>query len=238
LSPEQPGYGQVVANGTGRRRTRRSNHIQNAGVLSTTSSGPQAGWTIISGPSYPHEISHPSPQLAHQPASSFTPSVWPVHHQKILSTQSPTDMLSIDGGVDRLSLTRERGNNARYSPYPCTSMPDNKSLASNVSSPVGNSRNSFYDTSGSGGPRRIPIQEEHIKLPPVHPPTATRASGQAPISLPPISSWAAPSHSSDSRTVLQRLRANDAEDMPSSLPVPEEQLSLHRRSSSAPSNAQ
>jgi hypothetical protein len=213
--------------------------MHTAGVLSTASSGPQAGWTIISGPSYPHEINQPSPQLAYQPASPFAPSTWPVQHQKIPSTSSPTDMLSIDGGVDRLSLTRERGYNSRYSPYPNPSVPDNKSFTSSLSSPVGNSRNSFYDTSGSGGPCRISIQEEHIKLPPVHPPTTTlRASGHAPVSLPPISSLAAPSQSTDSRTVLQRLRASDAADMPNSLPALEEQLHCHRRSSSMPSNAQ
>jgi hypothetical protein len=207
-------------------------------VLSTASSGPQAGWTIISGPSYPHEITQPSPQRARQLASPLTPPVWPGQHQQILSTPSPTDILSIDGGVDRLSLNRERGHNARYSPYPSVSGSDNKPFAPNVSSPVGNSRNSFYDTPGSGGPRRVPIQEEHVKLPPVHPPTTTRAPGQAPISLPPISSWAAPSQFGDSRTVLQRLRASDATDMPNSLPAPEEQPGYRRRSSSVPSNAQ
>lgn len=238
LSPEQPGYGQVIANGTGRRRSRRSNHVQSAGVLSTASSGPQAGWTIISGPSYPHEISQPSPQLAHQTASPFTPPAWPVQHRQTVSTPSPTDTLSIDAGVDRLSLTRERGLSARYSPYPSPSMPNNKSFTPNASSPVGSSRNSFYDASGSGGSRRIPTQEEHIKLPPVHPPTTTRTSGQAPISLPPISSWVAPSQPNDSRTVLQRLRASDATDMPIPSPASEEQFSYRRRPSSASSNAQ
>ncbi|KAH9070822.1 transcription regulator HTH, apses-type DNA-binding domain-containing protein [Lactarius deliciosus] len=241
LSPEQPGYGQVIANGSGRRRARRSNHVQSAGMVSTGSSGPQAGWTIISGPSYPHEIGQASPpQFSHQIASPFAnPSTWPAQHQKIESTPSPTDTLSIDGGVDRLSLTRERSHNARYSPYPGTSGPANAPFPPNVSSPVGPSRSSFSDASGFTGSRRVSAQEERIKLPPLQPPTAARASGQAPISLPPISSWAAPSQFNDSRAVLQRLRASDAADLSKPFPPsPEEQLNHRRRSSSAPSNAQ
>ncbi|KAI9434286.1 hypothetical protein H4582DRAFT_792016 [Lactarius indigo] len=241
LSPEQPGYGQVIANGSGRRRTRRSNHVQNAGMVPTGSSGPQAGWTIISGPSYPHEIRQSSPpQFSHQLTSPFAnPSAWPTQHQKIESTPSPTDTLSIDGGVDRLSLTRERSHNARYSPYPGTSGPNNAPFPPNVSSPVGPSRSSFSDASGFTGPRRMSVQEERIKLPPLQPPTTARASGQAPISLPPISSWAAPSQFNDSRAVLQRLRASDAADLSKPFPPsPEEQLNHRRRSSSAPSNTQ
>lgn len=238
LSPEQPGYGQVIANGSGRRRTRRSNHVQSSGIVSTGSSGPQAGWTIISGPSYPHEITQPSPQFSHPLASPFaTPSVWPAQHQKIEPTPSPTDTLSIDGGVDRLSLTRERSHNARYSPYPGTSGPTNAPFTSNVSSPVGPSKSSFSDVSGFSGSRRVPAQEERIKLTPLQPPStiAARASGQAPISLPPISSWAASSQYDDSRAVLRRLRASDAAD---SLPSSPEEFLNHRRRSSASSKAQ
>ncbi|KAI9451364.1 hypothetical protein BJY52DRAFT_1298106 [Lactarius psammicola] len=192
------------------------------------------------GPSYPHEIRQSSPQYPHQLAQPYAnPSPWPAQHQKIESTPSPTDTLSIDGGVDRLSLTRERSHNARYSPYPGTSGPTNAPFTPNVSSPVGPSRSSFSDVSGFVGSRRVSVQEERIKLPPLQPPTTTRASGQAPISLPPISSWAASSQFSDSRAVLQRLRASDAADLSKPFPPsPEEQLNHRRRSSSAPSNAQ
>ncbi|KAI0294873.1 transcription regulator HTH, apses-type DNA-binding domain-containing protein [Multifurca ochricompacta] len=239
LSPDQPGYGQVIANGGGRRRTRRSNHVQSSGILSAGSSGPQTGWTIISGPSYPHEISQASPQFSHQPTSPFTPSVWPAQqqqpqqqqqqqqqqqHQKIQSMPSPTDTLSIDGGVDRLSLIHERGHCPRYSPYPGPSAPNNPPFSS-VSSPVvGTSRNSFSDPPGftaAAAARRVPIQDERIKLPPLQSPTSTaRASGQVPISLPPISSLAAPSSQpNDSRAVLKRLRASDAADALNPLPL-------------------
>jgi len=207
-------------------------------MLSTGTSGLQAGWSIISGPTYPHEITEPLPQFSHQPGSPIAPPVWPAQHQNVRSTPSPTDALSIDGGVSRLSLTRERNHNSRYSPYPPPSQPNNASLASNVSSPVGTSRNPFPDASGFGGSRRAPIQEESIKLPPLHPPPSAHASGQVLISLPPISSWAATPQSNDSRAVLQRLRANDSADVANSLPASEEQLRYQRRSSSWPSNAQ
>ena len=236
MSPDQPGYGQVIANGSGRRRARRSNHVQNSGMLSTGTSGLQAGWTIISGPTYPHEITEPSPQLSHH-GSPFAHHVLPTQHQRIQSTPSPSDALSIDGGVGRLSLTRERSHNARYSPYPSPLQPNNASLASNVSSPVGTSRSPFPDTPGLGGPRRAPVQEECIKLPPLHPPPAVRASGQTPISLPPISSLAAAPQSNDCRAVLQRLRASDGANVAHPLPASEEQVRYQRRSS-LPSNAQ
>jgi hypothetical protein len=141
---------------------------------------------------------------------------------------SPTDALSIDGGVGRLSLTRERGHNARYSPYPPPSQPNNAPLASNVTSLVGTSKNPFPDGPGLGGSRRPPTQEERIELPPLHPPPLARASGQAPISLPPISSWAAAPQAQDSRAVLQRLRASDTADVATPLPRSEEHLRFQR----------
>ena len=231
LSPEQPGYGQVIANGGGRRRARRSNHVQSSGMLSTGTSGLQVGWTIISGPSYPHEIPQPSPQLSHQPASPFPQPAWPTQHHNISSAPSPSDALAIDGGVSRLSLTRERGHSARYSPYPSPSLPND---VSNVSSPVGTSRTPFSDASSLGSSRRAPILEERIKLPPLQPPPSAHASVRALVSLPPISSWAAAPRSNDSRAVLQRLQAGDGADTANPLP---EQLSYRRRSS-MPSNAQ
>ena len=203
--------------------------MQSSGMGPTGSSGPQAGWTIISVNGYPHDI---GPQFSHQPFAN--PSTSPDQHPKIESSPSPTDTLSIGGGVDRLSLTRERSHNARYSPYPGAAEPINASLTSNMSSPVRPSRNSFSDASGFAGSRRVSAQEERIKLPPLQPPTTARASGQAPISLPPISSWETSSQFNDSRAVLERLRASDATDLPKA----GEQLNHRRRSSSAPSNAQ
>jgi hypothetical protein len=240
LSPEQPGYGQVIANSGGRRRARRSNHFQSSGSFSTGTSGLQAGWTVISGPSYPHEIAQSSAQFPHKPASPFIQPSWPIQHQSIPSTAPPpTDALSIDGGVGRLSLTRERSHNSRFSPYPSPSLPNRVSVASlNASSSVGTSKNSFSDASGLGGSRRAPIQEERVNLAPLHPPPSTRASGQATISLPPISSWVASPQSNDSRAVLQRLRASDGADEANPLFASANQLSYQRRSSSVPSYVQ
>jgi hypothetical protein len=240
MSPEQPGYGQVIANSGGRRRARRTNHFQNSGSFSTGTSGLQAGWTVISGPSYPNEIAQSSPQFSHKPASPFIQPVWPIQHQNIPSAAPPlTDALSIDGGVGRLSLTRERSHNSRFSPYPSPSQPNKASVASlNASSPVGTSRNPSSDTSGLGGSRHAQIQEERVKLAPLHPPPSTRASGQAIISLPPISSWVASPQSNDSRAVLQRLQASDGTDEANPLLASEDQLSYQRRSSSVSSYVQ
>jgi hypothetical protein len=206
-------------------------------MLSTGTSGLQAGWTIISGPTYPHEITEPSPQFSRQHGSPFAQPAWPAQHQKVQSTPSPSDALSIDGGVGRLSLTRERSHNARYSPYPSSSQPNHTSLTSNVSSPVGTSRNPFLDAPDLGQPRRAPAQEDCISLPPLHPPPSARASGQTPISLPPISSLAAAPQSNDSRAVLQRLRASDGAEVALPLPAPGEQV-RYQRHSSLPSHTQ
>lgn len=239
MSPEQPGYGQVIANGGGRRRARRSNHFQSSGSFSTGTSGLQAGWTVISGPSYPHEIAQSSPQFSHKPASAFSQPAWPIQHQSIQSTAPPsTDALSIDGGVGRLSLTRERSHNSRFSPYPSPSLPNKASIASlNASPPVGTSRNSFSDASGLGG-SRAPIKEERVNLAPLHPLPSTHSSGQATISLPPISSWVASPQSNDSRAVLQRLRASDGADEANPFFASADRLSYQRRSSSTPSYVQ
>lgn len=236
LSPEQPGYGQVIANGGGRRRARRNNHFQSTGPFSTGTPGLQAGWTVISGPSYPHEIAQLPSQFSHKPVSPFIQPGWPSQHQSIPSPTPPlADTLSIDGGVGRLSLTRERSHNFRFSPYPSPSQPNKASVASlNVSSPVGTSTS---DASGLGGSRRTPIQEERVKLAPLHPPPSTSASGQGSISLPPISSWVATPQSSDSRAVLQRLQASDGADEANPVLFSEDQLSYQQRAS-VPSNVQ
>lgn len=203
-------------------------------MLSTGTSGLQAGWTIISGPTYPHEITEPSPQFSHQHGSPFAQPMWPTQQQKIRSTPSPSDALSIDGGVGRLSLTRERSHNARYSPYPSSSQPNNTPLASNASSPVGTSRNAFLEAPTLSDPRHTPVQKERIRLPPLHPPPSARASGQMPISLPPISSLASAPQSNDSRAVLQRLRAGDGADVAHPLPASGEQVRYQRRPSLPP----
>jgi hypothetical protein len=202
--------------------------------------GLQAGWTVISGPSYPHEIAQSPPQFSHKPVSPFIQPVWPNQHQSIPSLAPPlADALSIDGGVGRLSLTRERSHNSRFSPYPPASQPNKASVVSlNVPSPVGTSTRSFSDASGLGGSRRTPIQEERVKLAPLYPPPSTSASGQGTISLPPISSWVATPQSNDSRAVLQRLRASDGADEANLVLSSEDQLSYQRRSSSVLSNVQ
>ena len=202
--------------------------------------GLQAGWTVISGPSYPHEIAQSPPQFSHKPGSPFIQPVWPSQHQTISSPAPPmSDALSIDGGVSRLSLTRERSHNLRFSPYPSAPQPNKVSVPSiNMTSPVGTSARSFSDASGLPGSRRTPIQEDRVKLAPLHPPPSTSSSRQGSISLPPISSWVASPQSDDSRAVLQRLRASDGADEANPVLASEDQLSYQRRSSSAPSNVQ
>ena len=196
--------------------------------------GLQAGWTVISGPSYPHEIAQSPTQFSHKQGSPFVQPVWASQHQNIPPPAPPlADALSIDGGVGRLSLTRDRSHNLRFSPYPSASQPNNSVASMDVPSPLGASR-PFSDASGLGGPRRTPVQEERVKLAPLNPPPSTSVSGQRTVSLPPISSWVATPQHNDSRAVLQRLRASDGADEATPIPAPEDQLSYQR--TSVPSN--
>ncbi|KAI0050509.1 DNA-binding domain of Mlu1-box binding protein MBP1 [Auriscalpium vulgare] len=214
LSPDQPGYGQVVVSSSGRRRSRRATQAVASNAFPAEASEPQAGWTIISaGPVPPHDSDKPLPSISHPSASSYPPVSWSSglqgQHQRLPPPQLPRlsmsapDPTAIDGGADRLSTDRGRGPPGRYSPYP------GASYASTKSSPAGNPPQSFPESFAMSHPHHFAGRHEQITLPPIQPPSKLRTSDQPSISLPPISSWAG-SRSLDSVAILQRLQSSDA----------------------------
>ncbi|KAF5359496.1 hypothetical protein D9756_002902 [Leucocoprinus leucothites] len=185
LSPDQPGYGQVVATGNSRRRARRP--PQN------TAPAPQAprepsnpNWTVVT----PNPgISTPS--LPHQPfASDSSPG------HRYLSHQHP--------GLDRYQLPppvsgspssipfqdqASTPTNVRYSPYATHPAPRRPSQSSQEDS----------------------SEPERITLPPLRAPPLDYRPSSASYALPPISALEdlRGIHNNDSAAVLRRLRSDE-----------------------------
>lgn len=215
LSPDQPGYGQVVSNGTSRRRVRRN--TQPATPITTTVPRERKNsWTVVTGaldacsPAIPY--GHPSgplyssPQMYHSSnphsyARAHPPTTWrhsPTHSPSLTSLgQSST--------VSSSSNHRER-THSRYSPYPGQSSTQHRKLSG---------------SSGGSPPLDIPalsLHERHlgvesssqtsepITLPPIQSTSQPRNNfTQPPYTLPPISSLEK-SQGSNSAEVLRRLK--------------------------------
>ncbi|KAK1219459.1 hypothetical protein PQX77_017831 [Marasmius sp. AFHP31] len=196
LSPDQPGYGQVVASAPGRRRTRRSATQAATGGATTAGSAPatqaQQGWTVLTGPGpqerVPAPYQHYSAQYAHYP-----------EHPHTLSSPS-TD---ISGPL----TSRERGN-SRFTPYPSLTNP---SPPLSGAKPPSSHRGSIADVPMSPlSPR--PHSRPEIVLPPIdRDPSAASNVGGSSYALPPISALedlrGIDAH--DSAAVLRRLKSPD-----------------------------
>ncbi|KAA1467271.1 hypothetical protein DENSPDRAFT_233993 [Dentipellis sp. KUC8613] len=244
LSPDQPGYGQVVNNGNGRRRARRNTTAQTPALMpGEASSITQGSWTIMSaGPSQPHNFMHHS-GFAHMNPSSFPPTSYtavPLHRpptgyrQNVDASLSSISASPTEGGVDRGSQQSQR---SRFSPYPGppSSASYAGSLVSSKGSPVSIAYKAPSDPFITPENDRRASETERVTLPPIQLPYQARGPGQPQVSLPPISTFAdcqAPSH--DSRDVLKRLQADDDRDRDDFRPPTEEQLWRRRRSISAP----
>ncbi|KAK7043876.1 hypothetical protein VNI00_008042 [Paramarasmius palmivorus] len=207
LSPDQPGYGQVVASAPGRRRPRRN--TQTAQQASSSAPGP-SGWSVVTAPSgSPHDSRGRAPQ--------YLPQYAPFTSHPILEPQSQYSS-------DTLPPTDKSGSrvNSRYSPYPSHSptlmAPKHASQRGSIALdvppiPVQSPR------SASVG--HVPLQlphEQNIVLPPISPgmlaPRAP-ATETTPYALPPISALEdlRGISANDSAAVLRRLQSPDSEDL-------------------------
>jgi hypothetical protein len=192
LSPDQPGYGQVVSDGTGRRRARRSTQPM-APIVSAAARENRPSRTVVTGA--PGGISagtlyRPQAGLCHTPQMHPPP----VPH----TTWRPGSSLQTSSAASNSPTLRE--HNRRSSPYPKTSLHSNGS-ASSVTSP--RDRRPRGEQSG-----RIP---ETVTLAPIQSGSQPRSFTQPPYALPPISTLEAsrggrPNNSSE---VLRRLRMDD-----------------------------
>ena len=127
LSPDQPGYGQVVSTGTGRRRARRNTQPV-APITSAATRERKTSWTVVTGTpgasssAMPYAQSagplYPSPQMYH----SSSPPLYSRAHPPTTWRHSPTNSSSIASLPQSTTVSnspnyRERSH-SRYSPYP------------------------------------------------------------------------------------------------------------------------
>ncbi|TFY83328.1 hypothetical protein EWM64_g684 [Hericium alpestre] len=245
LMPDQPGYGQVVNNGNGRRRARRSNAQNPSLIGGESSSAPQAGWTIISSVPQQDTSGQSGPPVSLMVPSSFPPTAWASQQVPITGYRQSVDpsMASFsasptDGGADRLSVVREQSQRSRFSPYPGppSSASYAPSFVSGKSSPI----SMHYmppEPSASSEAERRQAHGERVTLPPIQLPSENSVAGRSQFSLPPISTLAgaASTSSNDSRDVLKRLQADDSSD---EFRPPSEGRWHHRRSPSASPDGQ
>ncbi|KXN91755.1 Transcriptional repressor XBP1, partial [Leucoagaricus sp. SymC.cos] len=185
LSPDQPGYGQVVATGNNRRRPRRGTQ--------TTAPAPQA----------PREPSNPDWRVLTPNPGASTPSL---PHQSLTTGPGHGYLSHHHSGLDRYQLLPPQMSGpassvpfqdqappptVRYSPYAGHPIPRKPSSASL----------SLEDPSDS----------ERITLPPLRTPLADQRAGSSSYALPPISALEdlRGIHNNDSAAVLRRLRSGD-----------------------------
>ncbi|KAF8963088.1 hypothetical protein BDZ97DRAFT_2075995 [Flammula alnicola] len=207
LAPDQPGYGQVVPTGQGRRRARRSTQST---VMQQMPRAP-AGWTVVT-PNTSMAIAH----------GSTREQVAPLHPIHVRSSEysmaspyprggTPPDMYqyspaqsTMDTRSPSLSVSYDAHRyGGSYASHPPTSFrkptaPTKTGLSLDIRSL------SMRDSSSE------PALKEDIKLPPIHAPNES-SSSDSPYALPPISAMEdlRGAVTSDSAAVLRRLRMDD-----------------------------
>lgn len=194
LSPEQPGYGQVVPTGQGRRRARRSTQTS---VMQMPRA--PAGWTVVT----PNTNIPISPA----PARDLPPSLHPVNLRPvdyIMSSPYPSHPHLHSPALSAADSSRDA--NMYGSPY--ASYPPSSYRKLSTPSKMGlslDTRSLAMRESSSE-----PSVKESIKLPPIKAPGGNDP-GDSPYALPPISAMEdlRGSITQDSAAVLQRLRMED-----------------------------
>ncbi|KIK42672.1 hypothetical protein CY34DRAFT_804653 [Suillus luteus UH-Slu-Lm8-n1] len=198
LSPDQPGYGQVVSTASGRRRSRRNNQV--VAPAPPVPRDSQTSWAIpAAGPSAPsaHYLPQGQPaSMMYRDPSSYAhpqPTNPPLH---ISASASP--------------IMRERSVRSRYSPYPPSSLPSRKpSVATSDSVSLDIPSISLQDMHHDSRNNKFP--GDQIVLPPIQPLAPPRHISTTSYALPPISALedlrGISTH--DSAAVLERLKMDD-----------------------------
>ncbi|KIK05997.1 hypothetical protein K443DRAFT_674800 [Laccaria amethystina LaAM-08-1] len=210
LSPDQPGYGQVVASSQNRRRARRSTQASTAVPYAPRDTHPS--WTVVTpptGPGTPHDAS-PLPSLPisdHAMSPQYSPHLLHRHsshtHEKATSPSASVN------------------HPHRYAPY--MGSPPNRH---STSISKGGLSLDIPSTRDHLSPQ---MKEKSFTLPPVHLPDHNMDN--SPYALPPISALEdlRGVHTQDSAAVLRRLRLDDEHYPKSGCPT-EEQLWARRHS--------
>ncbi|KAF4597065.1 hypothetical protein EYR40_007515 [Pleurotus pulmonarius] len=228
LSPDQPGYGQVVASGTGRRRTRRVNNSATAPVTLPRES--QSNWTVVTPttgasqgiplqPQHQQQYPHAAMtmhSLSRRPSDPHSRSEGPSSYRGVQPEyyEAPGPPSPSTNGDNTPSKDR---NYSRYSPYPGTSSTSHLSRR-----PSSSGRSTLHldipALSLRDDQRMVednPPLGERITLPPIRHHGYSDSSGGASYSLPPISALEdlRGVHAHDSAAVLRRLMEDDSQDI-------------------------
>ncbi|KAF9456447.1 hypothetical protein BDZ94DRAFT_1326981 [Collybia nuda] len=200
LSPDQPGYGQVVASGPSRRRARRNTHA-NSALMHHAPRDAHANWTVVTP--------HTDQSISRQPISPL--QVAPSHYTTTATaTTAPTttsssfyphshDVVHFQQGYQYASSPVERGGSSAAAPHPH----DHPMAASPAPRDRGSSvRYSPYSShaphptrrlsSDSRGSLSLEIPALSVREPPTHHHNHhnqhhnPRPSGMENITLPPI----------------------------------------------------
>ncbi|KAF9448493.1 hypothetical protein P691DRAFT_800639 [Macrolepiota fuliginosa MF-IS2] len=188
LSPDQPGYGQVVATGNSRRRARRG--TQPAVPIPQVPREPSnPNWTVVT----PNPGVN-TPSLSHQSLAPSSPGHgYLSHHPRLERYQLPPPMPGPPPPGTIKDPVTSVGSNVRYSPY--VGHPTSRKLSSgSLSLEI---------------PSSVP-DPERITLPPLRAPPADQGPGSS-YALPPISALEdlRGINNNDSAAVLRRLRLDD-----------------------------
>ena len=204
LSPDQPGYGQVVPTGQKNRRTRRPprNPIMEMPRAPTS-------WKVVTpsvnmaapcnGPPPPY---HPANVRSSDYHVASSPS-YPIHSQLRGSTPSDIRLSPIPISVNAKSgSSLDSHRFGGFNSYPLSAY---RNTAPPLPPPSSSSKTGLsLDTSPD------PRLKEEFSLPPIHAPDSN-SSSSSPYSLPPISSMEEVKSIGiqDSAAVLRRLRMDD-----------------------------
>ncbi|KAJ6543567.1 hypothetical protein DFH09DRAFT_1390749 [Mycena vulgaris] len=224
LSPDQPGYGQVVASASGRRRARRNPH---PALIPITPAHDSGNWQSSAANGVQQVFLQQLPPFspASHPASQYSTSpIYPVDLQTP-AKYSPSS--SQHSSMERFGQSRDRH---RFTPYPAgpsSAMPPprRQSTSSRGSLSLDIPALSLHDR-----PRTTPSPARSaapIQLPAIQP----RATGDAHsiYALPPISALEdlRGLDTQDSSAVLRRLQSDDDSES-------DHAAAQHRRALSAP----
>lgn len=193
LSPDQPGYGQVVPTGQGRRRTRRS-ATQSTVMQMPQMPRPPGNWPAGENSPASHSPVSPLHPVSLRQNDYPMGSPYPSHMQAPASSEIH---------MSPMQSTSESMHSPRYgdsyshppSSYRTLSAPSRTGLSLDIRSLSMRERSSE------------PSLKVDIKLPPIHS-SHSSDPGDSPYALPPISAME-DVRGSDSAAVLRRLRMDD-----------------------------
>ncbi|KAG9316115.1 hypothetical protein JVU11DRAFT_3790 [Chiua virens] len=209
LSPDQPGYGQVVSTASGRRRPRRTN--PSAAPISSAPLSQPAWASVV--PVLPGPAEHAT--AYHRPDQDTSPHMYSAQYSYPPPRQLPDPRVNSPMQRGRQPsprssspLGRERSLRSRYSPYPSSAVGQRRTSSDCMSLDIPSI--SLHETIPD--PRsasRLPGDE--IKLPPIHPLAPPRHVSNPSYALPPISALEdlRGVSSQDSAAVLERLKMDD-----------------------------